>query len=313
MARTRFVQREKHTHRHERRTQQIARDHTSNPANPPLRPSALANSDQLAAAVDKALDSCLAKSTLDGYASAVARFQEYCDAKGVEDKLRFPTAESILSAYAASFAGVAAGKTAASAISALKTWHALHNQPWQGSTRLTYVLRAVSNLAPATSKKPPRAGVDRNAINILHECLDLTDPFDAAVYAVAVLAFWGQCRLGELLGTSRIRHDASALPSRSSIAPVTPTSKSITLSLPRTKTFQTTGEKLFISTQHGRADPIYALRNHLYVNKTLPPNSHLFSYKNVAGGIRCLAKEPFLKRCNDVSVGSRYPRFLDAS
>jgi hypothetical protein len=69
----------------------------------------------------------------------------------------------------------------------------MHNLPWEGSARIAYVLRAVANQAPPSSKKPPRAAVDQNTINVLHDGLDLTDPFDAAVYAMATTAFWGQC------------------------------------------------------------------------------------------------------------------------
>ena len=244
----------------------------------PLRPSALSNPDRLAASVDKILDSCLAKSTLDGYASADSRFHDYCDAENIDRARRFPTDETVLAAYAASFAGNAAGKTAASAMAALKAWHGLHNQPWHGSARLLYVLRAVTNLAPASSKKPQRPGVDRKAIIALYEGLNLNEPFDAAVYAAAATAFWGQCRLGELMGTSRVRHNPIVFPSRSSTSIITSSTSFFDVRLPRTKTSQLAGEQIRITSQHGRADPIYAFRNHLYINNHFPPSSHIFSF-----------------------------------
>lgn len=279
------------------------------PATPSFLPSLAAVPNPFLSDVNRVLDSCLAKSTLSGYAAAVTRFWAFCDAARIEIGRRFPTEEEVLAAYAASFASFSSGSTAASAFAALKTWHALHNKPWAGGPRLNYVLRGVTNLAPVTSKKVPRKGIDRHDLCTLHDALDLSNPFDAAVYAAATIAFWAQCRLGELLGSARLKHDPSRFPSRSSISGTPISGASTFLHLPRTKTAQRSGEKVYITVQHGRADPIYALANHLRVNSRISSSAHLFAFRSQPGGpTRCLIKEAFLKRCNEVWAAHGVPR-----
>ena len=84
-------------------------------------------------------------------------------------------------------------------ISALKAWHTAHNVEWKGSTQLQYVLNGVHNLAPGTSRRPPRPPINATMLIKLVQVLDLNSPLDAAIAACATTAFWGQCRLGELL------------------------------------------------------------------------------------------------------------------
>lgn len=239
----------------------------------------------------------------------MSRFLTFCDENGIENNRRFPTDAVVLAAYVASFASVTAGSTAASALGALKAWHALHDKPWAGSPQLNYVLRGVANLAPPDSKKSPRIGIERQDLCILHDGLDLSDPFDAAVYAAATVAFWAQCRLGKLLGSSRLRYDPTRYSSRNSLTTAPSNGSSTFLQLPRTKTSHRTGEKVYITAQNGRADPIYALSNHFRINSRISSTAHLFAFISRPGDpTRCLIKESFLARCNEVWLAHGRPR-----
>lgn len=247
------------------------------------------------------LPNALAKSTVRGYDSTVQRFLKFCSDHGIPHQLQFPTHESVLCAFAASFAYRASGGSLANTMAALKTWHALHNATWQGGQRLVYVIKAVANCAPATATHPSRPGVTLDHLRILHENLDLRLPRDAAIYAIACIAFWGMCRLGELLGTSRRSHDTQRHPSRCSVTGTPCIGHPIDLHLPSTKTSQREGATIRLLAQHGRADPIYALANHFHVNRTPGPTDHLFAYQSTTlGPAKCITKEEFLLRCNQI-------------
>ena len=58
--------------------------------------------------------------------------------------------------------------------------------------------KAASLLAP-TIECRPHDPVTIQHLKQLHTCLNFDDPFDAAVFAIACLAFWLQAQLGELL------------------------------------------------------------------------------------------------------------------
>ncbi|CAE7229144.1 unnamed protein product [Rhizoctonia solani] len=99
--------------------------------------------------------------------------------------LRLPANETVLCAFAAAHARMTAGGTAANRIAALKTYHAMVNSPWRGGPRLAYVLKGVTNLAPNSSKKPPRPPISADMIEFLHDNLNLDSPEDASTFAVA--------------------------------------------------------------------------------------------------------------------------------
>jgi hypothetical protein len=159
----------------------------------------------------------LADSTRRGYEAAIRRFLSYCAEHEVPAHLQFPADEIILSGYAASFAHRLGGSTAKNAIAALKTWHAINNAPWRGGLHLTYTLKGVTRLAPASSLKPTRPGVSLAHMETLARGLRLDVPLDTAVFAAAAVAFWCIVRVGELLGTSRRIHRPELFPLRHSL------------------------------------------------------------------------------------------------
>jgi hypothetical protein len=155
-----------------------------------------------------------ANSTLKRYTGTIKQYIRFCDAERIPERLRFPAHEFILCAFAASSFGRHAGGTPRSRLSALKAWHAAHNVEWNGSSRLRYVLNGVHNHAPGSSKRPPRPPITAKMLSQLVTKLDLNSPLDAAVAACATTAFWGQCRLGELLPTSSSPSLVATLPTR---------------------------------------------------------------------------------------------------
>lgn len=268
-------------------------------------------SNNNALAIQGVITQGLAAGTQSNYQSAVNNFLRFCETNGVPEYARFATHEPILCAFVASLATSHSGSSASNIVAGLRTWHTLHNKTWQGSTRLQVVIRGVAALAPSSSRRDPRAPVTLEMLRFLHSVLNLNDPLDAAIFAAAVVAFWGQCRLGELLGTSRQHHRPSSFPSRSDLNDPFSAQGSRELHLPRTKTRQHTGDKAILLRQSAPVDPIDALANHFRVNHAVPSNHHLFAFSmhsRQGPVIRCLTKEVFINRCNDVWVRAGFPR-----
>ena len=245
-----------------------------------------------------------ADSTLNGYSRTVQHFLNFCEKECVPANLRFPTDEFILCAYAASDAGRTSGNTIRNRMSALKAWHHAHNASWQGGMRLHIVLNGVKNLTPASSIRPPRPPVTKSMLTTLLSGLNLRSPLDAAVAACATTSFWGQCRLGELLTTSKHDTTTSQRPTRSHLTRGHK-STTFTLRLPQTKTHKR-GESVIIVAQNCTSNPLPLLQHHLSINN-LSQDLPLFAYTSPSGPIT-LTKAIFLERCNNIWSAFGYPR-----
>ncbi|PPQ81779.1 hypothetical protein CVT24_005332 [Panaeolus cyanescens] len=248
-----------------------------------------------------ALDKCYAPSTMKNYNYSLHHFHTFCDKRQIPGELRFPTHEVILLAYAASHIGKFAGSTARRHINALKTFHTVNNLTWNGSPRLSKVLNGVNIKAPRSSSRPRRSPVTTTMLKVLLSELNLEDPLDAAVAACACTAFWGQCRLGELLpptSTSATSH----LPSRDNLtrsASKKSDPRSYELHLPSTKTNRATGQTITLLKQDHPTNPLPLLQNHFAINE-LPKKCGLFEYLPKDSNSNLLSKRRFLTRCNTI-------------
>lgn len=255
--------------------------------------------------VSRAIQNGWARSTVKRYASAVDLFIRFCDSEQVPEHLRFPADEFVLCAFAASSLGTHAEGTPRSRLSALKAWHIAHNIEWKGSSRLRYIINGVHNLAPKSSKRPPRPPINARMLAQLIEGLDLNNGFDIAVAACAATAFWGQCRLGELLPSSSAVLLSVPFPSRSGFVRSLRNPQACLLRLPSTKTHHH-GQDIILVDQRRPINPISLLKSHLRINK-VPNDDHIFSYSSV-DGLSSLTKSSFLQCCNSIWQALGYPR-----
>jgi len=255
--------------------------------------------------VAEAIQGSWASSTLKRYSGAVDQFTRFCDKEGIPGHLRFPADEFVLCAFAASSVRKHSKNTPRNRLSALKAWHVVHNMEWKGSARLRYVLNGVHNLAPGSSRRPPRPPVNANMISQLIQRLNLNSPVDIAVAACAATAFWGQCRLGELLPANRSPSSIDLLPIRAGFKRSLRNPHSCVLHLPRTKT-HAHGQEVVLVDQHATIDPISLLKRHLRLNN-IPGNAHIFSFATDEG-LTPLTKSSFLRRCNSIWHPLGYPR-----
>ncbi|KAJ6567336.1 hypothetical protein DFH09DRAFT_1314452 [Mycena vulgaris] len=169
--------------------------------------------------VRHAIEHAWADSTLKKYGQGLAAFLRFCDTEGVDTEQRLPADEFLLCAFTASRAGEVAGVTARGAITAVKAWHITNDAEWQGGIRLRYTLHGVENLAPASSSHDLRPPVTANMLAALDKSLNHRHPKDAAVFAAACCAFWGQVRLGEILSETQRSFIPGRVPLVSDLAP----------------------------------------------------------------------------------------------
>ena len=254
--------------------------------------------------VTRAIQNGWAKSTLNRYSGAVELFLRFCDDEGIPNHLRFPADEFVLCAFAASSLGRHARSTVSSRLAGLKAWHVAHNVDWKGSARLRYILNGIHNMVPRGSKQPLRPPINARMLIQLIEALDLSSSFDMAVTACAVAAFWGQCRLGELLPTSSALPLSILFPTRSAFVRSLRNPKACLLRLPHTKT-HSQGQDVVLVDQRHPINPIFLLKSHLRLNN-IRHDSFLFSY-TLAGKLQPLTKSSFLQRCNQIWQTLGYP------
>ncbi|EIN07606.1 hypothetical protein PUNSTDRAFT_70253 [Punctularia strigosozonata HHB-11173 SS5] len=270
------------------------------------------NKIRLSAATEEHLARALlhgwAPSTLRGYNSAVNRFIQFCRDEKIHRRFWLPADELVLCMFAASSEGHHAGSTARNALARLKAWHSVQNAEWKGGKHLDYVLNGVENRCPTLSHRPPCLPINQKMLRILRVGLDLSDNVNMAVFAAACVAFWGQCRLGELLPSLTTPAAAKRNLSHADITFPTPASPSHVIHLPSMKVRFSQGEDVVILHQRSSSDPIGALRHHLYWNKP-GSDDHLFAYRTTCS-ICPLTRCFFMRKCSTIWSQASLPRFM---
>jgi hypothetical protein len=136
----------------------------------------------------------------------------------------------------------------------------------------------------------------------LRKHLDLSNTFDAAIWAVASIAWCACCRLGELIIDSPTVFDPLHHVSRSTqvIRSVASNKhKSISFKIPFSKTKLNQGEWIQLTEFPGLLDPTSAFEHHLVVNSDVPITAPLFSFTTPSGWSPLLRKW-LLARCNNL-------------
>jgi hypothetical protein len=248
--------------------------------------------------IDCAVASAWAPSTRRLYNNAILRFMAFCDSLGVPPVSRLPAAEDLLCAFAASSLGRRSASSIRNDLSGIRAWHLFHSVPYSGGSRLSLVIRGSEIHSPPSSKRAPRVAVSLTMLSSLYDRLSLYDPFDVACLATALVAFWGQCRLGEILPDKCDGILPSFYPARSDLRAASSTGASRILHLPWTKVAKSRGEDVVVCQQFAPCDPLSALDLHLSIN-ALPSPSLLFT---VASGPHAgpLTRPKFLARCNSI-------------
>jgi hypothetical protein len=179
-------------------------------------------------------------------------------------------------------------------------WHRLNGAPWYGGKSLCRTIEGAAKSAPTSSHCPLCQPVTYQHLCALRRSLDLTNAFDIAVFAVACIAFWGCCHLGELLidldflPEKHVSHSCSITHAvASSGVPYS------SFFLPRTKT-KPRGDTVSLTHTSCPCSPTIAFQHHLRSNASIPATAPLFSFETTDGSWSPLKHTWFLSRCNAV-------------
>ena len=126
--------------------------------------------------------------TRKNYGAGLLRFNQFCDDNGVSEENRMPASDALLSAFVAEWEGKVSRSCIDGWLAGLAFWHSLNGASWRGDRRLRQALKGISKGQPPPNEKRPPVTLEH--LYALRNGLDLTNSFDAAVYAVACIAFW---------------------------------------------------------------------------------------------------------------------------
>ncbi|KAF9022555.1 hypothetical protein BDZ89DRAFT_956497, partial [Hymenopellis radicata] len=246
----------------------------------------------------------LEESTRGNYGAGLLRFHQYCDDSEIPESMRMPASMLLL----AGFVGWAVerntpGNTIGKWMSGLHGWHTLNRAEWFGGDEFISLLKFSANKMNPPNRRPVRNPVSLEHLAALEAGLNMSNCFDAAVYAVAVCAFWGCCRLGELTVRSRSTFEARRHVTRGDSIRFRTTpdgTESAHLHIPWGKVEREQGADLTFTSPCGEFCPVQALRRHFTLNDDIPASMHFFSFRTADGLFAPMVKDWFLLRCREI-------------
>ena len=155
-------------------------------------PSALVESAKMS------ITGALAISSRSTYAAGLLRFSQFCDRWQIPERTRMPASYALLCAFIGNYKGTVSGKTIKSWLSGIRAWHFINHAPWYGDDKWVQMARISANKEGSRHKCALRAPVSIEHLLALWRVVKLSDHFHAAIWAVALVTFFGCCRLGEI-------------------------------------------------------------------------------------------------------------------
>jgi len=241
--------------------------------------------------------SALAASTRTTYAAGLLRFTQFCDSWRISEDARMPASQALIVAFVAQCTGAYGGNTVRSWLAGVRSWHIINGATWNGDSDWVHLARVAANKAGTEHSRPLRAPVSFEHLHLLRRKLDLRTSFHAAVWAVALVTFFGCRRLGETTVKTSSSFNPLQNATRSSairFRTLRDNSSSASIHIPWTKTTKQEGASIIITARADDLCPVAALRNHLEVNKGAPPTASLFAYRNTTGTWTHMLRNTFL-------------------
>lgn len=247
----------------------------------------------------------LDEGTRSNYGAGLLRFTQFCDTLSIHEEARMPASAHLLAIFAADAAGYNSDGTVNNWLAGLKVWHDVNGTQWNGdSPQMKRVKAGIKKLVPPTSKRAKRPPVTIEHMYALYAMLDLTNCKDAAVWATACVAFWGCCRLGELLPKSGAAFHPSHNVTRGEVVlfETDDTGQAISTGfrIPWTKVTKEEGADICVSEPEPTLSTQFALQQHLHANKNVPAYASLFAYETETSGHHNMTKSEYLARVNAV-------------
>ncbi|KAI6144675.1 hypothetical protein BKA82DRAFT_26773 [Pisolithus tinctorius] len=137
--------------------------------------------------------------TCSNYRAGLLCFTQFCNELSISESACMPTLAELITLFASHHAGHLLDKMLNNWLASLHFWHIVNGAEWNANNKLHHVWRGFAKLVPPSSKHAKCPPVTLDALCILHDHLILNNSFDTAIWALASVAFWCCCHLGELL------------------------------------------------------------------------------------------------------------------
>jgi hypothetical protein len=185
----------------------------------------------LKAAVEKlefAINNSYAPQTSHNHDLSIKRYLRFTNACGFSEEASLPASAELVCLWAASGIGRTGPGNAQAKISALAAWHRVHNFPFVIPERFRTIKRTLSMHWPNNhSDKRFRPPVASMVIRLLVSEWSNGSSQQLCALVIALAAWSGQMRLGELLSSSHHSVDRLRIPKRSAWSQSTSLSRGI--------------------------------------------------------------------------------------
>ena len=256
-------------------------------------------------------EAAISKSTQAKDNSRLREFLSFCRGLGIESDYVLPAKEDLLMAWAASYAGRLAGKTVGAKLLAVKKEHERRNLVWYGGPLLRRVLKGIEEIRPASSFHDKRSPVTIQMLEDLNKGLSRSSGLDICIRAIALLAFFCQLRIGEILPPKQSLNEFNPLhhATFTHIAQSTAQNGACNLHLPWSKTQKSRGDDVWIPRQEAPLDPIHAIHKH-FVKNRLRRSHPIAAYRDIHDNVVTLTRSKFIHRINTIlkATNKGYPR-----
>jgi hypothetical protein len=259
-----------------------------------------------------AINNSYAGTTSANHSYAVKRFLGFAAKCGVPEGQALPCSSEMLCLWIADGVGRTGVGTATANIAALSAWHRCRGLPFEVPLQMKTIKRALRLHWPEEKQqKTPRPPISPRMIRLLAARWSKGSCKEKCALAIALAAFIGQMRLGELLPASPDKLIRENLPSRADWSLRTESKGSSTVFLPWTKTTAKAGALVTLPTQGSPLNPTKAICRHL-VASYLDDSALLCEYEE-DGRVKMLDKERVMAMCNQIWSSHGFQRITGHS
>jgi hypothetical protein len=280
----------------------------SHQPDPPIRHNA--NDDTFLKQAESKLDLVLrngyAPQTNKNYSYAIRRFLDFSAKCGIPAADALPASPKIVSLFIANGVGTTSESTARGNLSAIAAWHRINGFPFETPPQITIIKKGIRALWPGEKqKKAPRKPISPGMMLALIKQWRTGSPKELCALAIALAAWCGIARLGELLPPSASEVDAKRLPRRNHWTPSPTIPNCSSISLPWTKTTLWKGATICLLPQKYPFDPSLAIATHLMSSPL--PSTHLLCEYQDSHTTQVLDKFTFMLMANAIWKSHGWP------
>jgi hypothetical protein len=246
-----------------------------------------------------ALENSYTSKTKQGYNYAVKRLVKFAAECGMSQSEALPCSSNLLCLFIANGIGHTGTGTATANIAAIAEWHKRQGLPFEIPLQMQTIKRAIKLHWPKEKQqKPQRPPVTPGMMRSLATAWRTGNAREKCALAMALCAWNGQMRLGELMPASIIEIIPSRLPSRKEWLTNEKLGKASAIRLPWTKTNLHKGDIVVLPTQRAPLDATRAMCHHILASR-LDDTALLCQYKD-GESVKTFDKNLLMYMCNEV-------------